>query len=186
MKRRLGWIVMILLLGSMAEAQPSALYSATRSEDSIVGFSTDEPIHDFGVITPWAAVSHTFHLQNAGKAALIIEEVLPSCNCTTANIEKQSVAPGESMALTVTLDPSELEGFVERTVTVRAAGDARTIVRLRASVLEPFHVSTRTIRFENAETTAPPQEIVIEPAIQVTGIETESPITADAPAPGVT
>jgi len=80
----------------------------------------------------------------------------------------------------VTLDPSDLEGTVERTVTLKAGNDAQTVLRLRASVVEPFHISSRSITFDHAETTAPPQEIEIEPAIRIASIDAESPITAHA------
>jgi len=137
-------------------------------------------MYDFGVITPWQPVSHTFRIRNPAEAPLQITEVLPSCSCTTAAVEKRPVPAGGLLDLTVTLDPTDLSGVVERTVTLRAANDALTVLRLRASVLEPFHLSRRSITFDHAESNASTQEIEIEPAIRIVNVEAEGPVTVHA------
>ena len=60
---------------------------------------------DFGTISNRKAVSQEFTVRNTGQGELSIVGVSTSCGCTTAQIDKQQLAPGETAQLTVTFDP---------------------------------------------------------------------------------
>jgi hypothetical protein len=60
---------------------------------------------DFGAISNRKAVSQEFTVRNTGQGELSIVGVSTSCGCTTAQIDKQQLAPGETAQLTVTFDP---------------------------------------------------------------------------------
>ncbi len=73
---------------------------------------TVSPIdYDFGQIGP-DPVTTTFAISNQGSGLLQIESVTTSCGCTTAEINHQTIGPGESANLTVNFDPQAHVGAV--------------------------------------------------------------------------
>jgi hypothetical protein len=60
---------------------------------------------DFGEISSTGPVSQTFQVRNAGQGTLTIIGASTSCGCTTAEVDKDQLRPGETTTLTVTYDP---------------------------------------------------------------------------------
>jgi hypothetical protein len=73
---------------------------------------------DFGTIPNDRPVSHTFQVRNAGQGPLEITSVSTSCGCTTAQVDREHVEPGETAALTVTYDPQAHGGETGRFMRV--------------------------------------------------------------------
>ena len=72
-------------------------------------------------------VSRTFAVRNEGGQDAAISEVLTSCSCTTAEIGKKIIKPGETADLKVIFDPNyhfEDEGRFFRTATIKYNGDS--------------------------------------------------------------
>mgnify|MGYP001602530142 FL=1 len=97
--------------------------------------TVSEPVHgphlamnsteyDFGKIKQSnGAVSTTFRVTNNGSEDVIITEVLTSCSCTTAEMDKKILRPGESGILMVVFDPNyhyEDDGRFFRTATIKS------------------------------------------------------------------
>ena len=78
--------------------------------------------YDFGKIAKsGGVVSTSFVVRNEGREDLKIENISTSCGCTSAEIEKNIIEPGQSTELTVRFDPDfhkEPQGKLERTVTL--------------------------------------------------------------------
>src|SRR3989344_124754 len=71
-------------------------------------------------------VSHIFAVKNEGGQGAAIGEVLTSCSCTTVEIGKKIIKPGEAADLKVMFDPNyhfEDEGRFFRTATIKYNGD---------------------------------------------------------------
>lgn len=66
------------------------------------------PRYNFGQIDP-EPVSKEFELSNTGGSRLKISRVSTSCSCTTAEVTKKVIAPGNSTTLTVTFDPTAMD-----------------------------------------------------------------------------
>ncbi len=63
--------------------------------------------YDFGKITKQnGKVQADFTIKNTGTDALVISDIVTSCNCTSATISEKSIAPGKSATLTATFDPN--------------------------------------------------------------------------------
>lgn len=79
---------------------------------------------DFGKIhQSGGIVSTTFELLNDGDENVIITDVIASCSCTSAEIDKKTLAPRERGTLTVHFDPNyhyESEEKFFRTVIVKS------------------------------------------------------------------
>ncbi len=80
--------------------------------------------YDFGKIRQsGGVVSKTFNVLNNGSEDVTINEVLTSCSCTTAEIDKKLLRPGEQGTLTVVFDPNyhyEDDGRFFRTATIKS------------------------------------------------------------------
>ena len=80
----------------------------------------------------------SFTVRNQGDAPLRVERVTSSCGCTEAVIDQDTIPPGESTQLRVTLDPTEdnLSGDQVRVIYLRS-NDPETPeveVELRANI----------------------------------------------------
>ena len=103
MKRWAVLLVALALFGVAGVAAPmisvdNPIYSATVQSDSLV--------------------SHAFVVTNTGDQTLSITNVLTSCGCTTAALDKRDLAPGESVSVTATVNTTGFQGTVTRTVSV--------------------------------------------------------------------
>lgn len=98
--------------------------------------------YDFGDIPAAEPVSGHLTLRNAGDKPLQIESLSTSCGCTTAEVDKQTIPPGDAAYLTVTFDPQAhpgLYGPLMRIVYVKS-NDPQTPeleITVTVNVLEP-------------------------------------------------
>ena len=61
----------------------------------------DETVHDFGSMYLNHEDQHVFIVRNTGNAVLELEKGKKSCKCTTFQLARSTVAPGESVEVTV-------------------------------------------------------------------------------------
>jgi len=73
---------------------------------------------DFGFMPQNAKVTHRYVLENAGDDTLFIEEVKPTCGCTSAPLSKDKLAPGEKVPVDVTFDSKTFNGSLTKHVNV--------------------------------------------------------------------
>jgi hypothetical protein len=108
-----------------AGAQASTDGGATMAEPvSNLPLTTAEFIednHNFGEIPEGDKVSHTFKFKNTGSNPLKVENVKPSCGCTTPDWSREDVAPGAEGFVTVEFDSKGKTGVQKKSVTVTFA-----------------------------------------------------------------
>lgn len=97
-------VIAIILFGLAAVAG----YAALPQAPGRIKLSASE--FDFGTVPNTGPVSQAFEVRNAGQGLLRIDGVSTSCGCTTAEIARDELAPGESTELTVTYDPLAHDG----------------------------------------------------------------------------
>ena len=73
-------------------------------------FKWEEETHDFGQLPQGTPATTRYYFTNTGKTDLIVENVKPTCGCTTPNWSKENIAPGQ-------------RGFVEATYNAAAPGN---------------------------------------------------------------
>ncbi len=107
--------------------------------------ASDTLSYDFGTVLEGTVVSHTFVLTNSGDAPLTVSGVTTSCGCTTAALAKSTLAPGESVDLTVHFNSAHYQGQVQKTVYVRSDDPATPQLTLSLSgtvtALQPYQIS---------------------------------------------
>ncbi|GBD84407.1 hypothetical protein BMS3Abin02_00800 [bacterium BMS3Abin02] len=76
---------------------------------------------DLGEV-PQEPLETSYTIRNQGDGVLEIEKVSTSCGCTKASVDSETIPPGKTTQLRVTLDPIEdnLHGDVMRIIYVRS------------------------------------------------------------------
>ncbi len=116
----------ILLATGWVAAQDKAVISA------------EETVFDFGAIKEdGGTVTHTFQVQNTGKAPLVMTRVVASCGCTTPEWTKEPIAPGKTGSLKITFDPENRPGPFVKTISVYSNGKTGSFIFTIRGVVDP-------------------------------------------------
>ena len=96
--------------------------------------SVGSPYYEVSIQAAGTVVRHVFTATNTGDQTLKITDVQPTCLCTTATPTKAEIAPGKSVAISVSVDTSGFAGIVVRTVTLESNDPANPQLLLVVSV----------------------------------------------------
>lgn len=114
--------------------------------------------HDFGRVSDLDQLHAEFPFRNGGSGRLVIDDVKPSCGCTTTKLTRTEFAPGEGDSIGVDYHPVG-RGPQGKTITVRSNDpDQPTIVlRIRSDVLpfvafEPMSLQFGTVEYGQPHT----------------------------------
>ncbi|MCP4365848.1 MAG: DUF1573 domain-containing protein [Planctomycetes bacterium] len=80
--------------------------------------SFEEDTHHFGDVYRGDKVSHSFVFENIGSDDLVIENVKTSCGCTVAAPTRESIPPGTTARIEITLRTGSFRGDISKTITV--------------------------------------------------------------------
>lgn len=127
------FLVVVLVVGGIAgtlyikKSAPSIPVTDTAVQSSQISgprLTVTPHEFDFGKIRQGGGVVSTvFELYNSGSEEVIITDVIASCSCASAEVDKKTLAPGERGTLTVRFDPNyhyESEEKFFRTVIVKS------------------------------------------------------------------
>lgn len=108
-------------------------FSATASEEKEEyegpQIQFDSTSFDFGVMAVGQTVQHTFQFLNAGKSALIISDVRPSCGCTSLkDWPKDPIAPGESGEIVIEFKASAESGDVKKKIDIATNAEPKDYI----------------------------------------------------------
>jgi len=76
-----------------------------------------EESHNFGVTEQGQTVHHTFILKNIGTNVLTITRIVPDC-CATILLSRDSLNPGETTCMEVTLETYDRQGLFIQTIYI--------------------------------------------------------------------
>jgi len=139
-------ILAILFAASLSYAQSERVDDGATEihvdPASKARISIPEDMWDFGSIPLDAIVAHDFTIKNTGADTLVITEVKPICGCTTAPLESDRIAPGESTELHVQLNTKRLNGLVRKFINITCSDPISPYLRigLRAVINDPEQV----------------------------------------------
>lgn len=98
----------------------------------------DQMEHDFGSFKEDDGLqTTTFTYKNEGTVPLILNNVRPSCGCTTPKWTREPVAPGGSGEIQVTYNPRNRPGAFDKTVMVQSNAENPTVVLKITGKVEP-------------------------------------------------
>jgi hypothetical protein len=92
-------------------------------------------LHDFGTITKGETAVVELPLRNTGESPLIIEALVTTCGCTSAEIDSMTIQPGETATLRLSYDSAAHEidmGPLERRIFIISndSADGDKMIRL--------------------------------------------------------
>jgi len=98
-----------------------------QNSNAIIVFKS--MVYDFGTIKEDDGVAAgVFEFTNTGRAPLILQRVISSCNCTSCEWPKQPLAPGESGKLKVKFDPKGRSGAFDLMITTYTNSETAIVV----------------------------------------------------------
>ena len=86
---------------------------------------------EFGTVRAGRAVQKEFLVRNHGRTDLVIHKLVSSCGCTAALTDSQTVKPGGSTPLRVTLTAPEEPGRLQKSVLIQSNDPARPTVEVK-------------------------------------------------------
>lgn len=95
----------------------------------------DQYTWDFGEAKEGETLEHTFVFTNNTAKAVNIRKINSSCGCTTSEIEKKELAPGESALLEVKFDTKGYSGPTGQSVLVYTDDPENPVARFRIQAI---------------------------------------------------
>lgn len=119
------------------ELTDKAATDDTATEElPVTTLNWDNETHDFSQIEKGTPVRHTFTFTNTGDSPLVLENVKPSCGCTTPSYSNEPIAPGETGEIVAEFNAKAVGKFTKTlTVTANSNPKVHRIV-LKGEVLE--------------------------------------------------
>lgn len=126
------------LEGGPEAAKPAAntpAKPAEKPEGPLPAFEWEATEHDFGTINEGDQVTYTYKFKNTGEVPLIIENVRPSCGCTSPNWSKEPIPVGGEGVVEVLFNSKGKPNAQNKTVTVTAnTWPTTTVLRFKTFV----------------------------------------------------
>jgi hypothetical protein len=88
---------------------------------------------DFGKLKPNTATVREVQFYNTGKKELDIKSLQGNCTCITASAEKESIKPGESSAIKISLNPQDRKGSLQKALTIYSNDPQNPVQRITFS-----------------------------------------------------
>ncbi|HLF56580.1 MAG TPA: DUF1573 domain-containing protein [Thermoanaerobaculia bacterium] len=126
------------------------------AETKVPKLHVAELVKEIGRIQRGERAEVVFELENQGEGPLQIKSAQPSCGCTVASFDKE-IAPGAKGTLRATLDTSNLEGALSKSVTVISNDPAqpRVVLTIRLEVVSYVRVSPSFARLLQVQSMPP-------------------------------
>ncbi len=133
-QKRIIYIIIIIFLGLIKfelMAEPTLYFPCGTTIDWGIVKPKDHPLNTEII------------LQNTGTDTLIINNVQPTCGCTTAPLRKSILAPGEKTSMIITLSIINYTGDIEKVIRVYSNDPKASIVdlHLKANIRRDIFVS---------------------------------------------
>lgn len=105
--------------------------------DTITSIEFESKAYSFGQVVKGEIVEHSYFFTNTGNIDLIIEEVDPSCGCTTPEWTKEPVKPGEKGKIKVRFDTQHqsLGNKTKQVAVYSNTSPTRNILQFSAQVV---------------------------------------------------
>lgn len=110
MFRTLALLFIWVSFTTLAQAQGVLNIGAGDEEPDPTMIQFEHEEYDLGTLTAGEIAKGTFTFTNIGDADLIIDNVKPSCECTTLKFPKEPIKPGQSGEIYAEIDTADKEG----------------------------------------------------------------------------
>ncbi len=118
-------LIVLAVLGLGAVGYFRAVPGLENQTDDYPQIEITPSTFDFGEVEYGAIAEHNFKIKNSGRQDLEIKKVATSCACTSAEVGKKTLKPGEETGLNVIYntelmgDSSHAKGEQERIIYIK-------------------------------------------------------------------
>lgn len=122
-----------------------------QKPDEVIKLNTET--HDFGKIKQGVPVTTFFTVTNISDKPVVLENVVPSCGCTTPEWSKEPIAPGNTAQIKVGYNAAAVMPFTKN-ITIKLAGiQEAKIIHITGEVLaaDAWDAYTKTPEYKKAE-----------------------------------
>ena len=99
---------------------PSPTAPETKPEGPLPLIEFDSDNYDFGTVPEGPKVAHIYNVKNTGQAPLVIQDVKPTCGCTTPDWTKTPIPVGGTGFIKAEFNTSGRPGMNNKTISVIA------------------------------------------------------------------
>lgn len=117
--------------GAFAQEKTAVAKTDASAAKTTIEFKTTT--HDFGTLQEGDPAVAEFTFKNTGKEPLIIQNVKPSCGCTTPYWSKDPIAPGKTGVIKASYGTKGRPGNFNKSVTVTSTA-GRTVLYIKGIV----------------------------------------------------
>jgi hypothetical protein len=113
----------------------SALIAQSQGNTNVAGdpLKLKESEHDFARIPQGKPVYYSFEVFNTGTTALKLDDVHPSCGCTTPEWNRDPIPPGQSTMIRVGYNAAA-EGHFDKYITITYNGSQTKQIKITGIV----------------------------------------------------
>lgn len=98
-----------------------------NSSLTVADMQFNEDVHDFGTIPEGPAADVEFTFKNMGDEPIVIQQVRPSCGCTTPSWSKDPVLPGESGKIKASYNTQGRPNGFTKSITVTSNAGTKVL-----------------------------------------------------------
>jgi hypothetical protein len=141
-----------LLLATAGYAQPAQPNTENSSPSELLPrLVVPEQVHDFGAVNQGEVVEHKFEIQNKGAGPLKIRKLSPSCGCTAAVLQSDTIAPGASTFISAKFDTKGFRGDKVKTIRVYTNDPKQTstVLTIQGKVETDIEVEPGSLNFSD-------------------------------------
>ncbi len=95
----------------------------------------DVDVIELGDLKEGTVKKFSFSYHNTSSKAVIIQDVMPQCGCTSIDFEERIVQPLQAGSLMFEFDSSGKEGYLRKTITVLLKGSSPMVLVFTANVI---------------------------------------------------
>jgi hypothetical protein len=113
-----------------------AVPDAGKAGEKLPKIEISPQFFDFGEAEYGQVLKYNFLIKNGGEAVLEIKRVATSCGCTTAQVSKKEIEPGDEAELLVIYDTGVMsrahgKGRQERIIYIKSNDSVNPLVEVR-------------------------------------------------------
>jgi hypothetical protein len=123
--KKLAVSILLISISWAVNAQSDSL-----KKDVLVLKETE---HDFGEIPQGKPVYYSFEIENTGTSALKLDNVQPSCGCTTPEWNREPIPAGSADKIRVGYNAAA-EGHFEKYITITYNGNQSRQIKIKGVV----------------------------------------------------
>ncbi len=114
-----------------AKVEEDFSHLTDKERENAPKIEIEERNHNFGKVSKeQKEIETVFHFKNSGKSDLVIRKIRTTCGCTTANLEKKVLKPGETSSFQAVFTPGSRKGVQRKSIYIISNDPKNPEVRL--------------------------------------------------------